>query len=97
MEVEMTLTGFLILLLVAAVAGSIGQALAGYSLGGCIVSIVVGYIGAFIGLWIARQFGLPELIPITIDGETFPLVWSIVGSALLTAILGLLFRRRRVL
>lgn len=93
----MTLTGFLILLLVAAVAGSIGQALAGYSLGGCIVSIVVGYIGAFIGLWIARQFGLPELIPITIDGETFPLVWSIVGSALLTAILGLLFRHRRVL
>ena len=93
----MTLTGFLLLLLVAAVAGSIGQALAGYSLGGCIVSIVVGYVGAFIGLWIARQFGLPELIPITIDGETFPLVWSIIGSAVFTAILGLLFRGRRAL
>lgn len=93
----MTLTGFLILLLVAAIAGSIGQALAGYSMGGCLVSIVVGYIGAFIGLWIARQFGLPSILPITIDGESFPIVWSIIGSALLTAILGLFFRRRRVL
>lgn len=93
----MTLTGFLILLLVAAIAGSIGQALAGYSLGGCLVSIVVGYIGAFIGLWIARQFGLPPILPINIGGESFPIVWSIIGSALLTAILGLLFRRRRVL
>lgn len=93
----MTLTGFLILLLVAAVAGSIGQALAGYSMGGCIVSIIVGYLGAFIGLWVARQFGLPPILPITIDGETFPIVWSIIGSALLTAVLGLLFRRRRVL
>lgn len=93
----MTLTGFLILLLVAAIAGSIGQALAGYSPGGCIVSIVVGYIGALVGLWIARQFGLPSILPIMIDGEAFPIVWSILGSALLTAILGLFFRRRRVL
>lgn len=93
----MTLTGFLILLLVAAITGSIGQALAGYSLGGCLVSIVVGYIGAFIGMWIAQQFGLTSILPITIGGETFPIVWSIIGSALLTAILGLLFRRRRVL
>jgi uncharacterized membrane protein YeaQ/YmgE (transglycosylase-associated protein family) len=93
----MTLTGFLILLIVAAIAGSIGQALAGYSIGGCLVSIVVGYIGAFIGLWIARQFGLPSILPITIEGESFPIVWSIIGSALLTAILGLFTRRRRVL
>ena len=91
----MTLLGFLILLIIAALAGSLGQAIAGYSLGGCLTSVLVGFIGAFIGLWIARQFGLPELLPITIQGETFPLVWSIVGSAILTAALGLLFRRRR--
>ena len=91
----MTVLGFLVLLIIAALAGSLGQVIAGYSLGGCLTSVLVGFIGAFLGLWIARQFGLPELLPITIQGETFPLVWSIIGSAILTAALGLLFRRRR--
>ena len=42
----MTFGGFLLLLLIAAVSGSIAQALVGYSRGGCIVSIVLGFIGA---------------------------------------------------
>lgn len=91
----MSLLGILLLLVIAAVAGSLGQALAGYSLGGCLISIVVGFIGAFLGLWLARTLGLPEPLPITIQGETFPLVWSIIGSALFTAVLGLITRRRR--
>ena len=44
----MTLFGFLILLLIAAICGGIGQAIAGYDLGGCLVSIVVGFIGALV-------------------------------------------------
>ena len=90
----MTIVGLIILVIIAAVAGSLGQALAGYSYGGCLVSALVGFIGAFVGLWLARQLGLPEFIPITIDGETFPVVWSIIGSAILSLILGLLSRRR---
>ncbi len=90
----MTLLGFIILLIIAAMAGSLGQALAGYSLGGCLVSIVVGFIGAFVGLWLARQLGLPEFFAISIQGETFPIVWAIIGSAIFSAIIGLLTRRR---
>ncbi|MCB0142484.1 MAG: GlsB/YeaQ/YmgE family stress response membrane protein [Caldilineaceae bacterium] len=90
----MSLLGFLVLLLVAAVCGALGQAIAGYSVGGCIISIVVGFVGAFLGMWIARQFGLPELFVVTVDGEPFPIVWSIVGSALLAAIVGLITRPR---
>jgi len=90
----MSLTGFIILLIVAAVAGSFGQALAGYSLGGCLVSIVVGFIGAYLGMWIAQQLGLPAFFTINIQGEPFPLIWAIIGSAILAAVLGLLTRRR---
>jgi uncharacterized membrane protein YeaQ/YmgE (transglycosylase-associated protein family) len=90
----MSLFGLLVLLVIAAVAGAIGQALAGYSLGGCIVSILVGFIGAYIGMWLANSLGLPELLTINIDGEPFPVVWSIVGSAILTALIALLFRPR---
>lgn len=91
----MTITGFLILLFIALVAGSLGQALSGYSLGGCLVSIVVGFIGAYIGLWLAGQLGLPEIFAVTIEGETFPVVWAIVGAAILSFILGALTRGRR--
>ncbi len=37
----MTLVGFLIYLLIVAIVGALGQAIAGYSLGGCLVSMVV--------------------------------------------------------
>ncbi len=90
----MTLVQFLLLLLVAAVCGAIGQSLAGYSLGGCLVSAVVGFIGAFLGLWVARELRLPEVLTVQVGGEAFPVLWSIVGSALLALALGLLTRRR---
>jgi uncharacterized membrane protein YeaQ/YmgE (transglycosylase-associated protein family) len=90
----MSLLNILILLLVAAVCGSIGQALVGYSVGGCLMSTVVGFIGAWVGSWLSVQLGLPEPLMISIGGETFPVLWSIVGSALFVAILALLTRRR---
>jgi uncharacterized membrane protein YeaQ/YmgE (transglycosylase-associated protein family) len=92
----MSLLGFFLLLLIAAICGSVGQALAGYSRGGCLVAAVVGFIGAFLGLWVGQQLGLPEIFPVTIDGETFPIVWSIIGSAIFSAVLGLLTRRRPI-
>jgi uncharacterized membrane protein YeaQ/YmgE (transglycosylase-associated protein family) len=92
----MSLVGLLILLIIAAIAGSLGQALAGYSLGGCLISIVVGFIGALLGLWLARQLGLPEPLPVRIEGETFPVLWAIIGSAIFSALIGLLNRRRAI-
>ena len=93
----MSLMGLVILLVIAALAGSLGQALAGYSVGGCLMSVVVGFIGAFLGLWFGRALGLPEPLPISIQGETFPLLWSIIGSALFCAALGFISRRRRLI
>ncbi len=90
----MTLTEFLILLVIAGVAGAVGQSIAGYELGGCLVSIVVGFIGAYIGVWLAREFDLPEFVVITVGHEAFPLIWSVIGSALFALGVGLLTRPR---
>jgi uncharacterized membrane protein YeaQ/YmgE (transglycosylase-associated protein family) len=88
----MTLIGFLILLLIAAICGAIGQSLAGYDLGGCLVSIIVGFIGAYIGLWVAAKMGLPRFFEISVEGKPFPIVWAVIGSAIFTLIVGLLRR-----
>jgi uncharacterized membrane protein YeaQ/YmgE (transglycosylase-associated protein family) len=90
----MTLFGFLLLLLIAAICGSIGQALVGFTRGGCLISIVVGFIGAYLGLWLSAQLGLPELWTVSIEGQNFPILWSIIGSALFTAVLSLIARGR---
>jgi uncharacterized membrane protein YeaQ/YmgE (transglycosylase-associated protein family) len=90
----MNLLSFLLLLVIAALAGALGQALAGYSLGGFVISTVVGFAGAFIGTWLARELGLPLFLTINVDGETFPLIWAIIGSALLSAAVGLVTSRR---
>lgn len=92
----MSFLGFLLLLVVAAFAGAIGQSLAGFSRGGCLASIFFGLIGAYVGLWLAGQFNLPEFFILNIDGQAYPLVWSILGAALSAGLFSLLFGRRRV-
>ena len=88
----MTLIGFLVLLLIAAICGAIGQSLAGYDLGGCLVSIVVGFIGAWIGLWLSGKLGLPELFTVNIEGKPFPIIWAVIGSTLFTLVMALIRR-----
>ncbi len=90
----MTLTGFIILLIIAAICGSLGQALSGYSHGGCLVSIVLGFIGAYLGMLLAQQFGLPEWLAVNIGGQPFPILWSIIGAALVSAFFGFLNHSR---
>jgi len=91
---NMGLIHWLILLLVAGLCGALGQAITGYSRGGCLVSIALGFIGALIGVWIARKLGLPELFVIDIGASRFPIIWSIIGSALFVAVISLITRNR---
>ncbi len=91
----MTLFSFLLLLLVAGIAGAIGQALAGSSRGGCLANIAVGFLGAWIGIWMAGTLGLRTFFVVDAGGVDFPVVWAIIGSGLLVAVLGLLFGASR--
>lgn len=93
--VIMTLSGFLILLLVAGVCGALAQAIVGYSHGGCLVSIALGFIGAVLGVWLAGLLGLPEMFVIQIGGKNFPVIWTIIGAALFVALLNLITAARR--
>ena len=91
----MSVLEIIFLLIIAGIAGSIGQSLVGFSSGGCIISIAVGFIGALIGTWIAENMNLPKILVIDIGEVSFPLVWAILGAVVFTAILSLISPRRR--
>ncbi len=94
----MSVVELVLLLLIAGVCGAAGKAIAGYFPGGFLASIGVGFVGALLGAWLARLVGLPELFAINLGGTTFPIIWAILGSALLVAVIGLIsgrtYRRR---
>ncbi len=83
----MTIAEILILLLVAGLCGALGQAIVGGSRGGCLVSIAVGFIGAAIGIWLARMLALPPIFSVSVGGTGFPVVWGILGSAIFVALI----------
>ena len=90
----LSLPALIILVVIAAVCGAIGKAIAGGARGGLIVSTVLGFIGALLGPWVAHKLSLPEPFMITVGGHPFPVLWSIIGAALFVALIHLFSRRR---
>jgi len=90
----MTILDLVVLLIIAGLCGALGQAITGFSRGGCLVSIALGFIGALLGMWLARNLGLPELFSVQIGTTSFPIIWSIIGSALFVAVIALVTRSR---
>ncbi len=86
---------FLVLLVVAAICGRLGQVLAGYSSGGWLMAVLTGFIGAYIGIFIARELGLPEFLAVQIGGQAFPVIWSVIGATIFTLVIALVRRARR--
>jgi uncharacterized membrane protein YeaQ/YmgE (transglycosylase-associated protein family) len=89
---DVTLLDFILLLVVAGICGALGQAITGFTRGGCLAAIAVGFIGALIGSWLAGVLGFGEVLAVSIGGTTFPIVWSILGSALFVAVLSAVSR-----
>jgi uncharacterized membrane protein YeaQ/YmgE (transglycosylase-associated protein family) len=89
-SMTITLTGLLILLIVAGICGAIGRAIGGGTGGGILVSIAVGFVGALLGTLLAQALHLPELLMVNVDGRPFPILWSIIGGALFVALIHLI-------
>jgi uncharacterized membrane protein YeaQ/YmgE (transglycosylase-associated protein family) len=88
-----SLPALLVLIVIAAICGAIGKAIAGSSRGGLVVSIALGFVGALLGPWVARLMKLPEPFMLDIGGHPVPILWSIIGAALFVAIIHLFSRR----
>jgi uncharacterized membrane protein YeaQ/YmgE (transglycosylase-associated protein family) len=87
------LAGLLFLVFIAAICGAVGRAIAGEIRGGLVVSIAVGFVGALLGPWLAAQMKLSEPFMLHVSGQSFPVLWSIIGAALFVALIHLISRR----
>ena len=92
----MSLEQFLVLLLVAAIIGALGEALAGYSLGGCAASVIVGFIGALIGSYLRDLLNMPRFLSVTAGGRQIDIIWSVIGAAVFVLLMSFIRRRRAV-
>ena len=89
----LTLSGLIVLIIIAAICGAVGKALAGGAPGGLIGSIALGFIGALLGPWVAHQLHFSEPLALHVSGQPFPILWSIIGAALFVALLHLMSGR----
>lgn len=74
------------MLIVAGACGFIASQLMGAKRVNIILLIVLGFVGAAVGNWAANFFGFPPILTISAGGHAFPLVWTILGSMLVVAI-----------
>lgn len=91
----MSFIDIIIMLVIAGITGAIARSLVGFKRGGCILSIAVGFIGALLGTWLARQLDFPQIISFEIRGITYPIIWSLLGAVLFTILLSFISPRKK--
>jgi uncharacterized membrane protein YeaQ/YmgE (transglycosylase-associated protein family) len=91
----MNLLQILLLILIAAICGSLGMAISGFHRGGCIISVVMGFIGAMVGTYLSDLVGLPDILTLQVGGASFPVIWSIIGAVVFSLPLSLLVGGRK--
>lgn len=84
----MNILEFALLLVVAAVLGIVSQRVTGFRVGGLIASIVLGFVGAFLGKELALALQLPDILYLTIGGKSIPVIWAVLGGMAVTFLVG---------
>lgn len=97
----MTVLGFLLLLVIGAICGAVAELIVGFSPGGFLSSVAIGFVGAFVGGWLAGVLGLPSMFMVQIEGKSIEIFWTVLGSIVLLLVVGALrrssyYRRRYI-
>ncbi len=86
----MGILNFLLMILIAGVIGYAASALMGARRMHILAVVGLGFVGTLVGPWLANFLHLREPMPILVGGTPFSLVWSIVGAALVVAIVSMI-------
>lgn len=86
----MTLEEAAVLVLVAAACGFLAQTIVGFTRGGWLISVVVGFIGAWVGGWLSAELRFPQVLTVRIGEQDFPIFWTVVGAMAVAMVVGIL-------
>ena len=89
----MTLLGFVMLLVLGAICGFIAEMIVGWSPGGFFASAAIGFLGAWLGSWLAGLLHLPSTFVVHVESHGIDVGWTVLGAILLLLVVKL-FRRR---
>ena len=89
----MSVESLLFLILFSAICGVIGQVITAQPRGGVLATTVVGFLGALLGTWMSAFLGIPALFTLRIGIFNFPVIWSLLGAALLMSVVGMFTNR----
>jgi uncharacterized membrane protein YeaQ/YmgE (transglycosylase-associated protein family) len=73
--------------------GAIATLITGFSRTGCIVKIIIGFIGMLLGYILTTRFNLPDFFTIELASRNIPLLWSLICAILFVSIISI-FRGR---
>jgi uncharacterized membrane protein YeaQ/YmgE (transglycosylase-associated protein family) len=91
----MSILEVIILLVVAAIAGIVSQKITNVQTGGLVMSIILGFVGAWLGRTLSNALTIGDPIHINVVGHSFPVLWTLTGAALANLIVGWIQARGR--
>jgi uncharacterized membrane protein YeaQ/YmgE (transglycosylase-associated protein family) len=91
----MDLIDLLLTILVAIVCGTIAQLTSGYSRGGWLVNLGLGFLGALAGVVLSRMLEAPAIYDLKLGATSFPILYSVIGSVFFLAAIGFFIRPGR--
>jgi len=81
--------------LVGIICGILAQLTSGYSKGGWIINLAIGFFGALAGVFVSRSLGAPVVYDLKIATVNFPLIYCILGAVLSLAAISLIVKPGR--
>lgn len=81
---------FITSIIIAFICGALGARIAGRS-SSFFSSVLIGFIGSYIGQYLAQATKITLPLTYTINGQTVHFLWNIIGAMVLVALQNLIF------
>lgn len=82
---------FVVLLIIAGISGGLARALFGFGNKNFLVSLIVGVVGSYIGLYLYNTYRFPSYLLLPVGQTYIPVDWSTLGAFVFVFIVSLVW------